>query len=251
MLLTSGQQGDMAKKNLHARIERAIGERILGGEFAPGTLLPNEAQWGKTYGVSRTAVRETIKSLTAKGLLLSRPKIGTRVEPKSRWNLLDRDVLDWHRTAVDRKAFLLSTQEARRLIEPGIAELAARKRNPVQVERLAAAYRAMANAKSMAEMVVSDVEFHEALLACANNELLMPFGIIIEQALSNLFDYTTARNPHYRRALKLHETIVRAVASADAPAARDAMLALLKDTDGVINASTIGQTAVKAKRRKG
>lgn len=233
----TGRTRKMRKDNLHARIERAIGERILGGEFAPGAALPNEADWGKTYGASRTAVREAIKSLTAKGLIQSRPKVGSRVEPRSRWNMLDRDVLDWHRAAMDRKAFLASTQEARRLVEPGIAELAARKHSPAQLERLVAAYHAMASATATKDMVASDVEFHDALLACANNELLVPFSIIIEQALTNLFDYTTHKNPHYARALKLHQNIVRAVATADGPAARDAMLALLADTDSIITTS--------------
>lgn len=222
--------------NVHAKIERAIGERILSGEFVPGALLPNEAEWGKIYDASRTAVREAIKSLTAKGLIQSRPKIGSRVEPRSRWNMLDRDVLAWHRAAMDRKAFLVSTQEARRLVEPGIAELAARKHSPQQLERLAAAYHAMASATEAHAMVAADVEFHDALLACANNELLVPFSIIIEQALTNLFDYTTHKNPHYNRALKLHQNIVRAVASADGPGARQTMLALLADTDSVITA---------------
>ena len=109
---------------LHSLIAQGIGERILGGEFAPGTLLPNEAEWGRVYGASRTAVREAIKALSAKGLIASRPKVGSRVEPKTRWNLLDRDVLAWHRSATDRKAFLHSTQEFRRIVEPGIAEFA-------------------------------------------------------------------------------------------------------------------------------
>ncbi len=226
---------NMRKANLHAKIERAIGERILGGEFSPGTVLPNEADWGKTYGASRTAVREALKSLTAKGLILSRPKVGSRVEPRGRWNMLDRNVLEWHRAAMDRRAFLLSTQEARRTIEPGIAELAARKHTPIQLDRLIAALQAMKAAKSRPDTVASDVEFHDALLACANNVLLMPFGLIIEQALSNLFDFTTQRNPHYARALKLHEAIVRSVAAGDGRSARTAMLSLLDDTDGIID----------------
>ncbi len=230
-------RGRGASGNLHAKIERAIGERILSGEFVPGAALPNEADWGKMYGASRTAVREAIKSLTAKGLIQSRPKIGSRVEPRSRWNMLDRDVLDWHRAAMDRKAFLASTQEARRLVEPGIAELAARKHSPQQLERLVAAYHAMAAATETQDMVASDVEFHEALLACANNELLVPFSIIIEQALTHLFDYTPHKNPHYARALRLHQHIVRAVAAADGPAAREAMHLLLTDTDNVITAT--------------
>jgi DNA-binding FadR family transcriptional regulator len=226
--------GDARSAKLHAVIARKIGESILGGEYPPGTLLPNEAEWGRVFAASRTTVREAIKSLTAKGLLHSRPKVGSRVEPKSRWNMLDRDVLAWHRTAVDRRHFMLSTQEFRRLVEPGIAELAARKRTTEQVDRLVMALEAMRKAKSHNDVVSADVAFHETLLASANNDLLAPFGILIEETLANLFDFTTSRNPRYQQALKLHENIVRAVVAEDPAAARAAMLTLISDTDRVI-----------------
>jgi DNA-binding FadR family transcriptional regulator len=219
---------------LHSKIARGIGERILGGEFAPGTSLPNEAEWGKIYGASRTAVREAIKSLSAKGLIVSKPKVGSRVEPRLRWNLLDRDVLAWHRSATDRKAFLLSTQEFRRIVEPGIAELAARKRTTKQIDLLVAALDDMREAKTLADMVEADVLFHESLLAATNNDLLVPFNILIDETLANLFDFTTQRNPRYRQAIKLHEAIARAVIAGDPVAARKAMLVLLDDTDDVV-----------------
>jgi DNA-binding FadR family transcriptional regulator len=223
-----------AGEKLHSLIERGIGERILGGEFVPGSLLPNEAAWGKVYNASRTAVREALKSLAAKGLIASRPKIGSRVEPKMRWNLLDRDVLAWHRAATDRKAFLLSTQEFRRIVEPGIAELAARKRTSGQIDDLVAALDAMREARSHSEMVAADVQFHEVLLNASNNDLLMPFNILIDETLANLFDFTTQRNPSYRQAIKLHEAIARAVIASEPANARKAMLALLDDTDEIV-----------------
>jgi DNA-binding FadR family transcriptional regulator len=211
-----------------------MGERILTGEFAPGMLLPNEAEWSKSLGASRTAVREAIKSLIAKGLVTSRPKIGSRVEPRNRWNLLDRDVLDWHHAAIDRLAFIESTQEARRLIEPGIAALAARKHTLAQLEKLAATVRSMAAAKNLSELNAADVAFHQMLLAAANNDLLLPFGSVIEKALTMLFEFTAPRNPKMTRALEMHSRIARAVAARDEKAARDAMIALLADTDSII-----------------
>ena len=219
---------------LHSLIARGIGERILGGEFAPGTLLPNEAEWGRVYNASRTAVREAVKALSAKGLISSKPKVGSRVEPKTRWNLLDRDVLAWHRSATDRKAFLISTQEFRRIVEPGIAELAARKRTTRQIDELVEALDDMREAKTHPEMVEADVRFHEALLTAANNDLLVPFNILIDETLANLFDFTTLRNPRFRQALKLHEAIARAVIAGDPSTARKAMLVLLDDTDDIV-----------------
>lgn len=228
---------DKSTGNLHDRLARRIGERILAGDFPSGTVLPNEAAWGKTYGASRTAVREAIKTLIGKGLILSRPKIGSRVEPRDRWNFLDRDVLTWHRSAIDRRSFAMSTQEARRIIEPGIAELAARNRTSPQLEVLLHTLENMKIAKSSPQNVEADVAFHSALLQAANNALLVPFGIIIEQALSNLFDYTTQRNPKPTLVIKLHENVLRAVIAQDGTAARKAMLSLLDDTDKVIAAT--------------
>lgn len=231
---TSKARKRNAGTKLHTHIAQGIGERILGGEFAPGTLLPNEAEWGRIYGASRTAVREAVKALAAKGLIASRPKIGSRVEPKSRWNLLDRDVLAWHRAATDRRAFLLSTQEFRRVVEPAMAELAAKKRTTRQIDALVETLDHMRDAKSHAQAVAADVAFHQILLECANNDLLMPFGVLIEETLANLFDFTTQRNPKFRQAIKLHENIAKAVIAGDGDAARRAMLVLIEDTDQVI-----------------
>ena len=100
---------------VHSELAAGIGRRILDGTYPPGSLLPNEAEWGQMFGASRTAVREAIRTLNGKGLLVSRPKIGSRVEPRERWNLLDRDVMAWHRAALDERTFLLSLQEIRRI----------------------------------------------------------------------------------------------------------------------------------------
>ncbi len=220
---------------LNAIIARGIGERILAGEFPPGTSLPNEAEWGKAYKASRTAVREALRTLMAKGLISSRPKIGARVEPRSNWNILDREVMEWHHSAADRKGFIAKTQEARKLLEPGIAELAATKRTPAQLDRLSQAVNGMEKAKSIADVIAADIEFHAALVDCANNELLVPFGIIIEKALATLFEFTTTRNPHYEIALDLHRAIVQKIKLGDSVGARKAMIVLLGDTDRLVH----------------
>lgn len=223
---------------IHAELAQGIGLRILDGTYPPGTLLPNEAEWGRIYGASRTAVREAIKTLNGKGLLVSRPKVGSRVEPRERWNLLDRDVMAWHCAAMDKTAFLASLQEVRRILEPGTAVLAARRRTPAQLAELKEALEGMRSARDAEAMVEPDVRFHLALIACANNVLLAPFGIIIEQALANLFAYTSRNNAKPGAVVPMHEAVVNAIAAQDPEAAKAAMKVLLDDTDEVVGTPT-------------
>jgi DNA-binding FadR family transcriptional regulator len=236
-------------RSLNAEIAFKIGERICSGEFSPGSVLPNEAEWGKIYGASRTAIREGMKVLQAKGLILSRPKIGTVVSPRSAWNVLDRDVLAWHGAALGKKAFLQSTQEFRRHIEPGIVELAALKRSVDQLDAITVALGRMKTAKTSGEIVAADVAFHRGILAAANNELLNPLGFLIEETLSTLFKFTTEANPRYSMALDLHAALLAAIKDQNPTAARRASLALIDDTDRVI-ALPAKSVAAKARASK-
>ena len=83
-----------------------------------------------------------------------------------------------------------------------------------------------------------DVRFHLALLACANNELLAPFGIVIEQALANMFAFTTRHNTKPGQVIPMHADVVKAIAAQKPEAARKAMATLLDDTDGIIGKPT-------------
>ena len=83
------------KLNLTRTTQERLGIEIVSGEFRDAGAIPVEAELCERYGVSRSIMREAVKMLTAKGLLASRPKHGTWVQPESEWNLLDPDVLRW------------------------------------------------------------------------------------------------------------------------------------------------------------
>jgi DNA-binding FadR family transcriptional regulator len=234
-----GKRGETPSNRLHLKLAQSIAEQILSGFYAPGTLLPNEAQWCDIYGASRTAVREAIKGLNAKGLLVSRPKVGSRVEPRERWNLLDRDVLAWYFAVADKRELLISIQEVRKVFEPEVAALAAQKRRPAQIEDIRTAFEGMENAKGPGEAVEPDVRFHLAVLQATNNELLAPFGVVIESALRNLFDFTTATRYEPELVLPLHRNILKSIEKGDPNAARRATKVLLADTDSVIENRSI------------
>ena len=97
-----------------------------------------------------------------------------------------------------------------------------------------------AAAVDSAAMVEADVRFHLALLAAANNELLVPFGIVIEQALASMFAYTTSHAVHPEQMLPLHAEVVKAIAAGAPEAARAAVTALLDDTDETLGAARPG-----------
>ena len=220
--------------NLHRKIAQSIGNQILTGVYAPGAILPNEADWCRIYGASRTTVREAVKTLNAKGLLKSRTKIGSRVEPRESWNILDRDVLSWHIASMDPREFFTSVQQVRKILEPEIAALAAVNRTTAQLRAITEAFEDMSKAKRGRDSVKPDVRFHLALLAATNNALLSPFGIMIESALANMFEFTSTHNAEPDIFIPKHESILKAVAKGNATAARRAAQALLGDTDKTI-----------------
>lgn len=215
-------------------VAEAIGRRIVGGEFPVGTILPNEAAWGQQLGVSRSVVREAIRTLSAKGLVASRPRIGCRVEPRQRWNLLDHDVLNWYADTPDSTAFLMSLQQFRRIFEPEAAALAARFRSEVQMEKITTACQKMGSAPDMATRSVADAEFHLAILTASGNEFLVPLGSAIDQALRNMFVRINHAAGRLRHAQELHEAIAEAIRTRDPATARSAVLALLDNSDAMI-----------------
>ena len=209
-------------KSLHIAVAQDIGARILNGEFAPGTLLPNEAEWCRLYKVSRTAIREAIKTLAGKGMLLSRPKIGSRVEPRASWNLLDRDVLSWYSATVSYERFAREVQQIRFMIEPEAAALAAANRTPEQLAEIEAAIAGMIAAPDQIAWNIDDVRFHLSILNASGNELIVPFGRAIESMLAKLFEFTVAQRLNPRDALPLHEAILKAIRARKPDAARKA-----------------------------
>lgn len=238
----------IAGASVHAALANEIGQRIVRGDYAPGATLPNEAAWARMFEVSRSAVREAIKMLMAKGLLSSRPKIGSWVEPRERWNLLDRDVLTWYAMSPDRETFLKTVQEFRYLIEPEAAAFAARRRSEEQMAEISAACREMGEARSLPERTEADTRFHLAILHASGNELLVPLGVLIESAFDQLFIFVTREQNDLAYAQTLHENIEKCIRLKRPEAARAAVRKLLANTDDII-AGGSGRPAMGERRR--
>jgi DNA-binding FadR family transcriptional regulator len=220
-------------RSLHGQVAHDIGSRILRGDFAPGDVLPNEADFSARLRVSRTALREAIKVLAAKGLVESRPKTGTRIRPRTDWNLLDPDVLAWQLAAGPLDRFVEELFELRQMIEPQAAAIAARRAGSAEIARIEQACRGMEDAGNDSKRWIEpDLRFHQAIVLATGNELLWPLAAIIETALATSFRLSSANWNGPLHSLPLHKAILDAIRRHDAEAASAAMHRLLDDAAG-------------------
>lgn len=175
-------------ERLSEKVAGTIGRRIVSGQYQPGEILPTEPKIQQEFGVSRTAVREAIRVLSAKGLTASRPKIGTRVRPTVAWNMLDRDVLRWQIDQNPTEEFIQSLFEMREIIEPAAALRAAERATDGEIAQLDKAMAGIQNERrGSAEQIKADIDFHMTVLAASRNPMLRSVGAMIESALSISF----------------------------------------------------------------
>src|SRR4029079_12073582 len=100
------QTSNALRRSVHSQVTDRVGSSIVRGEIGVGETLPPEIRICEMMDVSRTVVREAIRTLTGKGLIESRPKSGTRVRPPEQWNQLDPDVLRWRLETSDMDSYL-------------------------------------------------------------------------------------------------------------------------------------------------
>ena len=221
-------------RKLHGQVVNELGKRIVGGHYPAGQVLPKEEQLGLELKVSRTALREAVKVLAAKGLLESRPRVGTRVRDKDTWNLLDPDILLWQCTTGSDVSFLRHLNELRAMIEPGAVSLAASSRTDEQLKQIASALKRMQKSKNITQWVEADLDFHTAIFKATNNPLIMPLAAIIGSALTTLLNLSARSASDFKSGLPDHEKVFQAIESRDAMAGQLHMASLLSATRTLI-----------------
>jgi DNA-binding FadR family transcriptional regulator len=214
------------RRRLHGELVHDIGLRILRGEIEPGDSLA--AEWDG-QDVSRTVVREAVKVLAAKGLIVSRPKTGTHVRERRYWHMLDPDVLAWRLEADPGDDFYRNVLEARRLIEPAVAALAATHASDAEVAELETAFARMEQSagSDLEAYIEADVRFHELILAGCHNELLTHLGSTLRGVFRASFTRTKGIA---EETLPLHAAVLAGIRQGDEKAAEAAMLGLIETT---------------------
>lgn len=210
----------------------AVAEQILDairrGAFAPDSKLPSEAELAQMMGVSRPTVREALSGLAAVGLIEPRVGIGNFVRQPTE-PLVHQALL-----LLESEASCLEIMEARTILEPPLAELAARKRTEAQAEALVAICQELADLASPNKFDLyfsADKRFHHALVDAAGNNLLaavlLPLINTMDERLYREFtrDYYLKDAGSIREVADLHQEVALAVRARRPAQARAAMRA--------------------------
>jgi DNA-binding FadR family transcriptional regulator len=218
------------KQNLCKQVVQHIGLSIIRNDFKPGETLWSEHELSQQFQVSRPILREALRMLSAKGLIETRPKTGTRIRPRSAWNLLDPDVMTWQYEVGPDKAFLEGVCEIRLMIEPRVARLAATRASVEErmlIAELCQLLQTTTDANTIETYISADLRFHDAIYAAAHNELLQSILNTIREALLASRIVTSHLPDANRVAMPLHWAVTEAISAQDAQAAEIAMQQLV------------------------
>jgi DNA-binding FadR family transcriptional regulator len=214
---------------LHGVIARDLGVSIVSGRYRPGELLGNEIQASEQLKVSRTAYREAIRILNAKGLVESRPKVGTRVSAPESWQLFDPDVLSWIFEFDPDDKLLADLVEMRKMVEPAAAAFAAARRTKAHLDDMRRALEGMAKHTLATEAGrLADRAFHTIMLQASGNAFLISLTSGIAAAINWTTVFKHRENPRPRDALPDHLRVFEAIEAADVTQAHEAMYSLVE-----------------------
>ena len=215
-------------KNVHGNTVDLLGEAIVSGRYAVGGSIPSEVVLCEELGVSRTVIRESVKSLVAKGLIVTGPKVGTRVLPEDQWNWFDPEVIAWQATAGFTPEFIRDLQDLRLVVEPAAVRLAATRATANDIAAIEAAYAGMKHAVEQGGDYISfDLRFHQGLLRAAQNRMLAQMSKALNALLRTSFEISTARKDGPKTSLPLHRAVLDAVIARDSAGAEAAILRLI------------------------
>lgn len=238
--------GPISGQNLTYSIAHNLGVAIVTGVYASRNPIPIEAELCRQYSASRSVLREAVKILTAKGLLGSRPRLGTWVQPEGKWNLLDPDVLGWLLERKFSPALLIEFTEIRLAVEPGAAALAARVADPADKAAIRDAIKRMQAADcGDDDPLDSDIAFHVAVLRASRNRFYAQLTGFTATALRFSIRTTNRYKGVQLASIADHKKVADAIIAGKPAAAGEAMRKIIQETLDLITK----REALQAARR--
>ncbi|MDQ2075796.1 FadR/GntR family transcriptional regulator [Marinimicrobium sp. ABcell2] len=216
--------------NLSQRMTQELGKAIVCGVYPRDESLPSEAELCEHFGVSRTAVREAVKMLSAKGLISSRPRQGIRIQPEQEWNIFDSDLLRWSLEGNPSLRVLREFLQLRIAIEPEAASLAARYASDERIQAIGDSLERMKQSENKPEEALkNDIAFHVSILFASQNRFYIRLRDFIQAALNVSIRHTNVIKANHEAVIEDHAKVYNAIKSRNPERARTAMLLLIDE----------------------
>ena len=222
--------------SLTEQVEEELTAAIRAGKYLPGQKIPTESELCQIFNVSRTAVREAVKKMSARGIIKVRKGSGAYVSEVSVQNA--SEILNMFFELSSNEDLVLHTIDARQIIEPMLAARAAKSRTEHHIDLLRKNMKnmrscALDDKKREAEL---DNDFHNTLLSITGNEvlelLLGPIFSLMPKFKTSVFAKPTSGNllEAKNSMLEHHQNILEAIERKDAVTASEAMKNHLLET---------------------
>lgn len=211
------EPGSPLPRSLFQQVVDRLGRSIVGGAWPPGTVLAVENELAAELGVGRNLLREAVKVLASKGLVEVRPKHGTRVLSRPRWNMLDPDVLGWLATSGQGCQHGFDLIEVRLILEPQASRLAALRATAEERQGIEARCAALEGCAGHPELVPQhDLAFHQAIYAASGNALIASLGWLLRSMMQAQVRLSADAPGAIERSLPLHREVADAILAQDA-----------------------------------
>jgi len=211
------------------RLMVTLGRQIVSGKYLPGAALPAEADLCEEVATSRNIIREVFRSLEAKRLIEMKRYRGAFVAPRSQWNFLDSDILQWALEQDEDPGLIAAMSEVRNLVEPAIARWAAERATSSDLAQIEAALNDMiANNQQRDAFNEADIRYHEAVLASVHNPVLQQLSVAISSLQRAIFERTwMGDEANMPQTLQEHKALFDAIRHQDSNAAEQAALTMI------------------------
>jgi DNA-binding FadR family transcriptional regulator len=219
-------------RRLATAVVEDLVDRIVGGEIQPGGALPIEPVLCEMFSVSRTVVREAVKSLEAMRLVKVQQGQGTTVRVTEDWDLLDPTVLAASIRHDAERSILEDLVDVRRALESQMAAQAAERATADHLRRIGIALRHVTDeVADTTRFFRADMEFHDEIMAASGNRLARAVVRTINAEAFRSLRYIGEPTPaDFEQSNREHRAIYERLIAKDAAGAAQVMNAHIEES---------------------
>jgi GntR family transcriptional repressor for pyruvate dehydrogenase complex len=199
-------------------VVQRVKELLERGELKAGSRLPPERELADMLHISRPSLRTALKALSVMGIIRAKPGAGTYIAD----SLPEIFTEPMHFMTLINQTSVEELFESRRIIEAGLAELAAERASEEDIAALTKEVEGMKRTVGDPENFLKhDVRFHQAMARAANNKLMSGVMDTVASLLFHIRRQTIAQASDFDEAIEWHQKIIVAMQKHDPKRAKE------------------------------